>query len=313
MTEENKDEIETVENPQSAADEPASETVKAQLQDTAPGIARDAEAAVAFPAQVTAALEYAAANQYEYGPRLHDVELTWDVVSAEAMVNDIVRVRLQYSPATSFRGDPGVEYMDVDPDGAILARRQVRVPKENKPVVLMGITALSVVLAIFVISLMTVLKPEGGDPLYVAGRVLWIRSERPVAEQNIVYTGASTSGKTHIWEMNPVDAENNVLVYVKVRLINQGSGTVSLVIDEEAAVLLDGNRASYDPINAITMSHTAETGTEVNSADFIPMWGSIELNIGEEVSGMLIFELPRGSSFSELRWNASDSATIRYR
>ena len=84
MTEENKDEIETVENPQSAADEPASETVKAQLQDTAPGIARDAEAAVAFPAQVTAALEYAAANQYEYGPRLHDVELTWDVVSAEA-------------------------------------------------------------------------------------------------------------------------------------------------------------------------------------------------------------------------------------
>jgi hypothetical protein len=252
-------------------------------------------------------------NQYEYGPRLHDVELTWDVVSAEAMVNDIVRVRLQYSPATSFRGDPGVEYMDVDPDGAILARRQVRVPKENKPVVLMGITALSVVLAIFVISLMTVLKPEGGDPLYVAGRVLWIRAERPVAEQNIVYTGASTSGKTHIWEMNPVDAENNVLVYVKVRLINQSSGTASILIDENAADLLDGNRKSYQPLNSITNAHTADAGTEVNVAGFIPMWGSIELNNGQEVSGMLVFELPRGSSFTELRWNASDSAIIRYR
>jgi len=313
MTEENRNEMENAEEPQTAAADAAPEATDSQQQDTAPGIARGADATVAFPEQVRAALEYADANRYEYGPRLRDVELTWDVISAESMVNEIVRVRLEYSPATSFRGDPGIEYMDVDPAGVILARRQVRVPKENKPVVLMGITAFSVILAVVVISFMTVLKPEGGDPLYVAGRVLWIRAERPATEQNIVYTGATTSGKINTWEISPVDSENNVLVYVKVRLINQSSGTVSLVIDEEAAVLLDGNRASYDPINAITMSHTAETGTEVNSADFIPMWGSIELNIGEEVSGMLIFELPRGSSFSELRWNASDSATIRYR
>ena len=113
--------------------------------------------------------------------------------------------------------------------------------------------------------------------------------------------------------MNPVDAENNVLVYVKVRLINQSSGTASILIDENAADLLDGNRKSYQPLNSITNAHTADAGTEVNAAGFIPMWGSIELNNGQEVSGMLVFELPSGSSFTELRWNASDSAIIRYR
>ncbi|MCH8230028.1 MAG: DUF4352 domain-containing protein [Chloroflexi bacterium] len=222
-------------------------------------------------------------------------------------------MRLEYSPTTSFRGDPGIEYLDVDPGGAILARRQVRVPKENKPVVLMGITAFSVVLAVVLISLMTVFKSEGGDPLYVAGRVLWIRAERPEAQPKILYTGAATSGSINTWEMKPENIEENELVYIKVRLINQTSGTVSLVIDENAATLLDGNRASYKPLNTITASSKAENDAKYNVAGFIPMWGSIELSQGEEVAGMLVFELPKGSSFSELRWNASDSAIIRYR
>ena len=178
---------------------------------------------------------------------------------------------------------------------------------------LMGITAFSVVLAVVLISLMTVFKSEGGDPLYVAGRVLWIRAERPEAQPKILYTGAATSGSINTWEMKPENIEENELVYIKVRLINQSSGTVSLVIDESAATLLDGDRASYKPLNTITASSKAENDAKYNVAGFVPMWGSIELNQGEEVAGMLVFELPKGSSFSELRWNASDSAIIRYR
>lgn len=327
MTEENRNEKDTPETPetppgpQSPTDGPAAEapvseppeSTETKRTEAAAVIAMGEDASTTFPDQVRAALEYAASNQYEYGPRMHDVELTWDVVSAEPMANGIVRVRLEYSPTTSFRGDPGIEYLDVDGGGAILARRQVRMPKENRPVVLMGVTAFSVVLAVVLISLMTVFKSDGGDPLYVAGRVLWIRAEVPEAQKYILYQGADTKGNINTWAMKPDNLEDNELVFIKVRLINQTSGTVSMVIDEAAATLLDGDRVNYKPLNTIEAAYLAENNPQYNVAGFIPMWGSIELNQGEEVAGMLVFELPEGSSFSELRWNASDSAIIRYK
>jgi hypothetical protein len=42
------------------------------------------------------------------------------------------------------------------------------------------------------------------------------------------------------------------------------------------------------------------------------MWGTLKVNEGEQVTGMLVFEVPRGSTFREMRWKASDSAVIRY-
>jgi len=321
MTEKNQNEKEAVEGPQSSASGSvpdavtpvAPEAAQRDQADAGAEISRGEDAAAAFPVQARAALEYAAANQYEYGPRMRDVELAWEVISTEPMASDIVRVRLEYSPTSSFRGDPGIEYMDIDQGGEILARRQIRIPRENRPVVLMGVTAFSVVLAVVLISLMTVFKSDGSDPLYVAGRILWIRAERPVAQQFILYNAADAAGGTNIWAMKPDNDVDNELVYVKVTLINQTSGTVSLVIDEEAATLLDGDRVDYKPVNAIAAAFLAEDNPDFNVAGFIPMWGSLKLNQGEQVAGMLVFELPKGSSFAELRWRASDSAIIRYR
>ncbi|MDP6666297.1 MAG: hypothetical protein QF357_02735 [Dehalococcoidia bacterium] len=310
MTEENRNEKETTDEAV-----PADETgpMPAVADNGVPVTTAFGEDATStFPGQVRAALEYAGENKYEYGPRMRDVDLTWDVVSAETMANDIVRVRLEYSPTTSFRGEPGVEYMDIDASGVILARRQIRVPKENKPVVLMGITAFSVVLAVLLISLMTVFKSDAGDPLYVAGRTLWIRAERPKAQEFIVYTGSDTSGVLKTWAIIPADNVNNNLAFVEVTLINQTSGAVSLVIDEDAASLLDGNRVRYQPMDTISAAKISETNARFNVSGFLPMWGSIQLNKNEEVTGMLVFEVPKGSSYSEFRWNASDSAIIRY-
>ena len=301
MTEDNRTEQEAVE-----------ESNDSQESSSTQGFAFGEDAANKYPNHVNAAIEYAAANKYEYGPRMREAELTWDVVSAEPMANDIVRVRLEYSPTSGFRGDPGSEYMDIDAGGAVLARRQINVPKENSPVLLMGFTAFSVVLAVVMISLMTVFKDEGGDPLYVAGRTLWIRAEEPKQQQYITYTGADVDGTVYNWAMKPLDEANNELTYVKVTLINQTSGTVNLVVDESSVTLLDGDRADYEPLNTIESVYTAESAPQYNVPGFIPLWGTVKLNGGEQVSGMMVFEMPRGSSFTELRWTASDSATIKY-
>ena len=311
MTEENR-------NEQVAEDESSDEIEDSVAAATAEPTGESEQASMGvdaienFPMQVQAALNYAEENSYEYGPALRNTKIKWDVISAESMSDDIVRVRIGFAPVSGFRGDPGVEYLDVDLNGAILARRQISIPKENKPVVLMGFTAVSVLIAVVLISFMTVFKPEGGDPLYVAGRTLWIRSSVPVSQKIISYVGNDVDGTAYNWEMRPEDEENNELVFVKIRLINQTSGSVNLVLDEDAATLLDGDRKSYKPINTLERAVTANAAPDFNVAGFVPLWGTLVLNTGQQVAGMLVYELPRDSSFDELRWNASDSAIIRY-
>ena len=224
----------------------------------------------------------------------------------------MVRVRLEFIPTSGFRGDPGSEYMDIDAGGAVLARRQLSVPKENKPFMLMGITAFSVILAVVLISMLTVFKTEGGDPLYIAGRTLWIRAEEPKQQQFITYQGADTNGIIYNWAMKPEDEANNELVYVKVTLNNETSGVVNLIVDESSALLLDSNKSAYQPIDTISRAYSAEAAPRFLVPGFIPIWGTVKMNGGDQVTGMMVFELPRGSSFSELRWTASDSVTIRY-
>ena len=309
MTEENRTEQEATEESQTTEETVAAEN--AETTDTSAGFAFGDDAAKSYPNQVKAALEYAEANKYEYGP-LREAELNWNVISAEPMANDIVRVRIEFMPASGFRGDPGSEYMDVDAGGAILARRQVTKPKENSPVILLGVTAFSVILAVILISMMTVFKSEGGDPLYVAGRTLWIRAEEPKQQQFITYQGLDGAGTLYNWAMKPVDEVNNELVYVEVTLINQTSGTVNLVVDEGAATLLDGNKTDYAPVDTIETAYSAESAPKYNVPGFIPLWGTVKLDSGQQVTGMMVFELPRGSTFSELRWRALDSASIRY-
>jgi hypothetical protein len=312
MTEENRNEQAAADESQETEDSVADAVETNESSSASPGFQFGEDAVKAYPSQVKAALDYAADNKYEYGPRLRNAELKWEIISVEPMSNDIVRVRIEFMLTSGFRGDPGIEYMDIDAGGAILARRQVSVPKENQPVILMGITAFSVVLAVVVISLMTVLKPEGGDPLYVAGRTLWIRAEEPKSQKFIVYQSADVSGTVTNWAMKPEDEENNELVYVKVTLTNWTSGTVNLVIDESAATLQDDNLNTYEPINTITRSFTAESAPKFNVPEFIPMWGTVKLNEKEQLGGMLVFEVPKGSSFTQIRWTASDSAIIRY-
>ncbi|MDA1279094.1 MAG: hypothetical protein O3B95_03510, partial [Chloroflexi bacterium] len=139
MTEENRIDRDPAGDPQAPEGGSADESVEEAVGQVRPSFAFGEEATLRYPEQVRAALDYARRNQYEYGPQLRDLELKWDVLSAEPMSNNIVRIRFEYSPVKSFRGDPGSEYMDIDAGGAVLARRQINAPKENKPVVLIGI------------------------------------------------------------------------------------------------------------------------------------------------------------------------------
>ncbi len=269
------------------------------------------EARDAFPTEVSAALQYAASNKYDYGPKLRDADLEWEVNGVEPMAGGISRVFVDYVPA-SFRGSSGSEYFDVDASGAVLARRQVRMPKQSLPVVLIALTVVSLISLVVVEVLLWANPFEGGPELYVAGRTLWIRAELPRTQPYVVYQAPSTEGTVHHWAISP-EGQGTEIVIIETTLTNQTSGAVRMVVDRDAAELRIKDSIALKPVDAVARSSQVETGNDrYLDQDFKLMWGGFTLNQGEELRGHLVFEAPIGSDFTDFRWLAGDTAVVRY-
>lgn len=267
----------------------------------------------AFPVQVQAAIDYAAANRYDYGPKFRNLELDYTVTSAESVSDDITRVVLAYRPKTRFRGDSGSEYLDVDLSGDVLARRQIRIAKESMPWVLMGLAMLSIIAAAVLVPVV-LLTEDRGDPLFVAGRTLWIRSGEPRVQAYLTYDASDGDGNVRKWIVVP-EGQETAIAWVNVTLINQTSGVVSLAIDTDAAELTTEGGVTVGPVDIFADVKVPAEGETVsprlNVLD-LPLWGSVVLESGQQISGFMAFEVPAGSKIRSLRWSATDSATIRY-
>ena len=264
------------------------------------------------PTEVAAALSYASENKYDYGPKLRDADLQWDVNGIEPMGNGISRVFIDYTPSASFRGSSGSEYIDVDSGGAVLARRQIRVPKQNLPVVLIALTVVSLI-ALAVVEILLWANPfDSGPDLYVAGRTLWIRAELPRQQPYVVYTAPSSAGEVNQWAIKP-EGQGTEIVIIETVLTNQTSGAVRMVVDREAAELRIKGSIALKPVNVIDRSYIVETANDrYLDPEFRLMWGGFTLNQGEELRGHIVFEAPLGSEFSDFRWLAGDTAVVRY-
>jgi len=49
-----------------------------------------------------------------------------------------------------------------------------------------------------------------------------------------------------------------------------------------------------------------------NRPGFVPLWQSKSIAAGEQLTGMLVFEVPKGSTFKEFDWNATDNMIVHY-
>ena len=309
MTEENRDRDTESQGPEQDAAADAGPVVAEDVDGGSPPEEPDRER---FPLQEDAALKYVADNKYAYGPRLSKIDMDWIVTAAEYMGARIVRVTIEYVPIKSFRGTSGSEYVDVDEDGVVLARRQVRVPRENKPWVLIGLAAISIIAAAVLVPFILI-SSDAVDPLYVQGRTLWMRAEKPIFQDAVHYVGLDTSGQQHEWAIEPVDS-NTVMAIVEVTIINATSGSVRLVVDGDAAEvrLVDVNDG-VKPVDVIDRASPTDSYSQALSFDdFIPVWGSLTLNSNEQIHGHMVFEVPDGASIREFRWRATDTMSVRY-
>ncbi len=266
-----------------------------------------------FPNQVQAAITYAGENKYDYGPKLRNVDIDHTVVSAAAMSDEITRIVLDYRPTTKFKGKSGSEYLDVDADGVIQARRQIRVPKESMPWVLVGLATLSVIAAAVIVPLIVFVE-EKIDTKFVAGRTIWVRSTEPRIDPYLTYDSVDTAGTPRKWIIVP-EGEGTEIAYVDLTIDNQTSGVVSLAIDTDSVEVTTEDGISARPIDIFERVQWPAEGAELDprlNVLTLPLWGDFVLGESQRLEGFMAFEVPTGSKIDLLRWSATDTATIRY-
>ena len=148
---------------------------------------------------------------------------------------------------------------------------------------------------------------------YVQGRTFAMRAEKPIIQDAVHYVGLDTAGMQHNWAIEPANSGAKIAV-VEVTIINATSGSVHLVVDREAAELrLRDVSEGVKPVDVIDRAIPTDSHDPgLNFAGFIPIWGSLTLNLNEQIHGYMVFEIPDGATPSEFRWRASDIMSVSY-
>lgn len=267
----------------------------------------------AFSQAETVALAHADENRSPYGGPMARREMSFEVLETHRLGSD-VRVRIGYRLSRGFSGRPGEEWILVDSDGDVRARELIRRPKENPPWVLISMAAVSVIAAVILIPVIIAGSNPTGDPLYRAGRTLFMRASPPVLVDEIQYGGRTLDGTVVNFRIEG-PANGWKIAVAQVSLFNETSQQVSMIIDENAAVLTDVNGTNYTPINVVTRSlgMSGPIDPQFRFPDFIGLWRSIVIRTSESVSGMLLFEVPPDFEADRLAWKASDTIVVGFR
>ena len=261
--------------------------------------------------KVAKSIEYLKNNLYEYGPSLKNANLSYVVTKIETQSPKILRIYFEFKDEKNINSKSGLEYIDIDNNDVIQVRRIINKPKENFPWPIFTLAIISIIIAAIFVTYRVYWMDTDGDNLYLAGRSLWVKSDEPVTQEFITYIGNDVNGNEQYWAISPINQESNLL-FVKLSLINYGSGTVKIVIDENASTLYDEKSVQYKPINPIERTYASEKSDKYMVNGFIPLWGPVQLDPQEQVTGMLIFEIPEYTIAEQLKWDAGDLIMFTY-
>ncbi len=267
----------------------------------------------AFSAAEAVALARVDEDRSPYGGPMASRELSFEVMETQRYGPDI-RVRIGYRPSSGFSGRSGEEWILIDSDGAVRTRELISRPKDSQPWVLIVLASVSVIAALILVPMIIARSNPTGDPLYRAGRTLWMRVSPPDIVSELQYGGRTISGDAVNFRIaGPGNGWN--LAVVHVSLFNQTSQQVSVNIDEAAAVLIDVDGTEFSPINVVNRSETMSgpIDSQYRYPDFIGLWRSIVIRGTESVAGMLIFEVPLDFEPDRFTWKASDTIQVGFR
>ena len=143
----------------------------------------------------------------------------------------------------------------------------------------------------------------GSDPKGAAsvGRSLEIHAERPVVAQKISY---SLEQEHRIVQAR---ASNRQLALVYVTVVNRTSTVIPLKIENAAAQLGDRRGQRINVLNPFESSKVTETPELEEENKYTPfLWDEVELARQTQVSGWMVFEVPKGLRMGSFWWDEVD-------
>ena len=127
----------------------------------------------------------------------------------------------------------------------------------NTNKLLLIIAVSSVLLAIILIP-MIIFKPWiPVDPLYVSGKVFYLRVTEPLVSDEIVFSGKSQSGELTTFRIKPGNP-NNKLAKVDVELTNHSNSTVKILIDDKSTELITNKQEFFKPLDSVEESEAID-------------------------------------------------------
>ena len=141
----------------------------------------------------------------------------------------------------------------------------------------------------------------GPDGTSSRGRNLEIHALTPTLADRV--TLADAGGQFRV--LRPT-ASNKRLAVVNITVVNRTTTVIPLLVDGEAARLGDRRGQRINALNPF------EGGVLVVSADpeetvYSPMlWGQLELERNTQVTGWILFEVPKGMTLGTIWWDEVD-------
>jgi hypothetical protein len=101
-------------------------------------------------------------------------------------------------------------------------------------------------------------------------------------------------------------ASNRILALVEVTVINRTSTVVPIKIDENASLLGDSRGETIEPLNPFKNEQLIILNEPIKDIYSPLLWGDIELARNTQVSGWMIFDVPRGLRLNSFTWDEVD-------
>lgn len=107
--------------------------------------------------------------------------------------------------------------------------------------------------------------------------------------------------------------QGNELALVQMDVVNHGAARVFLSIDADSMELSDEEAIrQFDPVDPFVEGVEVEEPSE-DEGKYVPLlWKPIELDKDYQISGWVIFEVPKGMQFKRLVWRETDSVYIYF-
>ena len=134
-----------------------------------------------------------------------------------------------------------------------------------------------------------------------SGRSLEILVDKPLKLENLDYV--HLNGQYN--RLFP-KASNRILALVEVTVINRTSTVVPIKIDENASLLGDSRGETIEPLNPFKSEQLIILNEPIKDIYSPLLWGDIELARNTQVSGWMIFDVPRGLRLNSFTWDEVD-------